>query len=293
MNSFKCPVCGANNGEIIFQCTDHSVTDELFDVVQCNSCLYAQTLPQPDESVIGKYYETNDYISHSETKNGIVNRIYLFVRQFNIKRKLNLINKIANNHNNLLDVGCGTGFFLSQCKEKAWKVTGVEQSDVARKKAEERIKDSVYPSINALIDTENKFDVITLWHVFEHLHDINKSFEQLKSMLNPNGVLVLALPNLCSKDAKIYGNHWAAFDVPRHLSHFSSKSVKQLAEKHEMKVTKIVPMKWDSYYVSMLSEQIKGKKGVSSFLTGAYQGLKSNIAARKTGDYSSLIYVIE
>ena len=293
MNFFQCPVCGATDEENIFRCTDHSVTGEMFDIVRCKVCYYAQTFPQPDELTIGKYYETDDYISHSETRSGIVNKLYLLIRKFNVRKKLNLVEKVAHNRGSLLDVGCGTGFFLSHCKDSGWNVSGVEQSDIARKKAEERINTSVYSSVDNLAVTEKTFDIITLWHVFEHLFDVNKSFEQLKSLLNPCGVMVFALPNPCSKDAKIYGNHWAAFDVPRHLSHFSPQSIRLLTEKHGMKVKKIIPMKFDAYYVSMLSEQIKGKKGISSFIRGAYQGLKSNISAKRTGNYSSLIYVIE
>jgi len=290
MDFFRCPVCNSTDGETIFQCIDHSVTGETFDIVRCKSCGYAQTFPQPDESTIGKYYETGNYISHSETRKGIVNKLYLLIRKFNVRKKVDLVKQTAPNAESLLDVGCGTGFFLSHCKEQGWDVTGVEQSDIARKKAEERTDTSIYPSINEVIETGKTFDVITLWHVFEHLFDINKSFEQLKSMLNPHGVLILALPNPCSKDAKVYGKEWAAFDVPRHLSHFSPQSIRLLTEKHGMEIKKIIPMKFDACYVSMLSEQIR-KKGIVSFIRGIYQGLRSNISAMRTGNYSSLIYV--
>lgn len=293
MDFFFCPVCGANSGETVSQCIDHSVTGETFGIVRCKLCGYAQTFPLPNELTIGKYYETDDYISHSETNSGIVNKLYLLIRRFNVRAKSNLVKKIACRRDNLLDVGCGTGFFLARCKKQGWNVTGVEQSATARKKAEELINAPIYSSIYNPAVTEKTFDVITLWHVFEHLFDINKSFEQLKSMLNPHGVLVIALPNLLSKDAKTYGNSWAAFDVPRHLSHFSPLSIRLLAEKHSMTVKKAVPMKFDAYYVSMLSEQIQGKKGILSLLHGAYMGLKSNISARRTGNYSSLIYIIE
>ena len=293
MDSFFCPICGATGGETVAQCIDHSITGEMFDIVRCKSCGYAQTFPLPDESAIGKYYITDDYISHSETGSGFVNKLYLGVRWFNVRAKSNLVKKIAYCRNSLLDVGCGTGFFLAHCKKQGWNITGVEQSAVAREKAEKRTNTPIYSSIYNPAVTEKKFDVITLWHVFEHLFDINKSFEQLKSMLNPNGFMVFALPNPCSKDAEIYCNDWAAFDVPRHLSHFSPLSIKLLAKKHGMTVKKTVPMKFDAYYISMLSEQIQGKRGVLSFLRGAYIGLKSNISAKKTGNYSSLIYIIE
>ncbi|MDR2911518.1 MAG: class I SAM-dependent methyltransferase [Bacteroidales bacterium] len=290
MEFFACPVCGSVIRETVFQCIDHSVTGEVFDIVQCKPCGYAQTFPLPNESEIDKYYETDYYVSHSETHNGIVNKLYLLIRWFNVRAKLNIVKRIACSRNNLLDVGCGTGFFLAYCKKHGWNITGVERNTIARKKTEERINASVYTSIYAV--TGKKFDVITLWHVFEHLFNINKSFEQLKSMLTPHGFMIFALPNKCSMDAGIYGSNWAAFDVPRHLSHFSPVSVRLLAEKHGMVVKKIIPMKIDAYYVSMLSEQIRGKKEVLSLLRGIYMGLRSNISAKRTGDYSSLIYII-
>ena len=293
IDSFFCPICNTTSGEFVSRCIDHSVTRETFDIVRCKSCGYAQTVPLPDKLTIGKYYETDDYISHSETRSGILNKLYLLVRWVNVKAKSNIVKRIAYCRDNLLDVGCGTGFFLIHCKQQGWNIAGVEQSAVARKKAEERINTTVYSSIDDLAATRKTFDVITLWHVFEHLFDVNKSFEQLKLMLNPHGVLVLALPNLCSKDAEIYGNSWAAFDVPRHISHFSPMSIRLLAEKHGMTLKKTIPMKFDAYYISMLSEQIRGGKNILSLLRGAYVGFKSNISARRTGNYSSLIYIIE
>ena len=290
---FFCPICNTTGKETVFQCIDHSVTGETFDIVRCKSCGYAQTFPLLNEFTIKKYYETDDYISHSENSSGIINKLYLLIRWFNVKAKLNLVKRIACRRDNLLDVGCGTGFFLARCQKQGWNVTGIEQSSVAQKKAEERINAPIYPSIYSPEVTEKTFDVITLWHVFEHLFDINKSFEQLKSMLSPHGFMVFALPNPLSKDAEIYGKNWAAFDVPRHLSHFSPLSIRLLTEKHGMTVKKVVPMKFDAYYVSMLSEQIQGEKGILPFLRGAYVGLKSNISAKKTGNYSSLIYIIE
>ena len=291
MDVFRCPVCDSTEGETVCRCADYRVTRETFDIIRCKSCFYAQTFPQPDEQAMEKYYETNAYISHSETSEGIVNKLYHFIRQINVRKKLHWIEPMAHPSKTLLDVGCGTGFFLEHCKKQGWNVTGVEPNGPARKKAEERINAPVYSSIDSVSVAGKTFDVITLWHVFEHLYDINRSFEQLKSLLNPHGTLVLALPNPCSKDAEIYGKDWAAFDVPRHLSHFSPQSIRLLAGKHGMQVKKHIPLKFDAYYISILSEQNRRKKGIASLLRGICQGFKSNISARKSGDYSSLVYV--
>jgi 2-polyprenyl-3-methyl-5-hydroxy-6-metoxy-1,4-benzoquinol methylase len=287
----QCPVCGKTLDEPLFRCKDHSVSGEMFDICVCPGCSYAMTLPQPLPSEIGKYYQTSDYVSHSETTQGIVNKLYHIVRKKNTKDKLKSVNRFSTHRADLLDVGCGTGYFLSVCKKDGWHIEGVEVNEGARTTAETRTGQPVYPSTDALEASGRKFDVITLWHVFEHLHDINASFAQLKRLLKPEGLLILALPNHACADAACYGEYWAAYDVPRHLSHFSPAAVGLLMEKHQMKLETVLPMKFDAYYVSMLSEELKGRGKVSALLHGLRQGYRSNRIAGKTGNYSSLIYV--
>jgi 2-polyprenyl-3-methyl-5-hydroxy-6-metoxy-1,4-benzoquinol methylase len=291
----QCPVCGKAIDKSLFRCKDFRITDEMFDIHICTNCLFAMTFPQPLPSEIGKYYQTVDYVSHSETTKGIVNKLYHFVRTKNTKDKLKLINRFSTSQTDLLDVGCGVGYFLSVCKKDGWHVEGVEINEGARSTAETRIGQPIYSSTNALEASGKKFNVITLWHVFEHLHDINASFVQLKRLLKPGGLLILATPNHTSADAAYYGEYWAAYDVPRHLSHFSPLSMKLLVEKHEMRLDTTVAMKFDAYYVSMLSEGLKEhKRGkISALLHGFRQGYLSNRIAKKTGNYSSLVYIIK
>ncbi|MDR1681690.1 MAG: class I SAM-dependent methyltransferase [Prevotellaceae bacterium] len=250
------------------------------------------TVPQPAPAQIGKYYQTPDYVSHSETKQGIVNKLYHLVQKKNTKNKINLVKRFLPKDGTLLDVGCGAGYFLSVCQEYGWEIDGVEVDEGARSKAEARIEQSVHPSLDAVEACGQKFDVITLWHVFEHLHDVHASFAQLKRLLKPSGWLILALPNPLSADAACYKEYWAAYDVPRHLSHFSPQSAGLLASKHAMSVEACVPMKFDAYYVSILSEEWKGRGKVAALLRGLWRGYRSNHAARKTTNYSSVIYVI-
>ncbi|MDR1120398.1 MAG: class I SAM-dependent methyltransferase [Dysgonamonadaceae bacterium] len=292
MKAFQCPVCGNIVDESLLQCKDHSVSGEMFDICVCRNCLFAATLPQPTPDEIGKYYQTADYVSHSETTRGIVNKLYHIVRKKNTKDKLKLVNRLSTPGADLLDVGCGTGYFLSACKQDGWKVEGVELNDLARTTAETRISQSVFHSLDALAQTGKIFDVITLWHVFEHLFDINNTFRQLKHLLKPGGRLILALPNPTAADAGYYKEYWAAYDVPRHLSHFSPKSVALLVEKHRMEIQQTIPMKFDAFYVSMLSEGLRGRGKMSALLNGFRQGCRSNWIARKDGNYSSLIYVL-
>jgi 2-polyprenyl-3-methyl-5-hydroxy-6-metoxy-1,4-benzoquinol methylase len=292
MKAFQCPVCGNIVDESLLQCKDLSVSGEMFDICVCRNCLFAATLPQPTPDEIRKYYQTADYVSHSETTRGIVNKLYHIVRKKNTKDKLKLVNRLSTPGADLLDVGCGTGYFLSVCKQDGWKVEGVELNDLARTTAETRIYQPVFHSLDVLALTGKKFDVITLWHVFEHLFDINNTFNQLKHLLKPGGRLILALPNPTAADAGYYKEYWAAYDVPRHLSHFSPKSVALLVEKHRMKIKKTIPMKFDAFYISMLSEGLKGRGKMSALLRGFRQGCRSNRIARKDGNYSSLIYVL-
>ncbi|MDR0560061.1 MAG: methyltransferase domain-containing protein [Prevotellaceae bacterium] len=293
MKEFTCPVCGASVGNALLQCKDMSVSNEIFDICLCNSCLFAFTFPQPKPENIGKYYNTEDYISHTDTRKGIVNKLYHIVRKRNIENKLHIVNSLNTGSKNLADIGCGTGYFLDKCLKNAWNVEGAEPDGNARKIAETRINKAVFSSIDGLEKSGKKFDVITLWHVFEHLHDINASLQQLKQLIEPTGRLVLALPNHTSFDAEHYRAYWAGYDVPRHLSHFSPKSIQLLAEKHQLKLEKIIPMKYDAYYISMLSEGLKGAGKIKSLYSGLKYGLMSNCKARKSGNYSSLIYVLK
>ncbi|GHT49042.1 methyltransferase [Bacteroidia bacterium] len=282
MNKITCPVCDYLVDAVGFPVKDYSVSGEIFEICTCPQCTFAFTQPQPEPSVIGKYYQTTDYVSHSDTKKGLVNRLYHIVRKKNTTDKLALINhfakKFASLPASLLDVGCGTGYFLSVCRQGGWQVEGVEVSTVARQTAEQRVGQIVYSSLEALMSTGKLFDVITLWHVFEHLHDINASFLQLSQLLKPQGVLILALPNLASADALHYKELWAAYDVPRHLSHFNPTSLRRLVEKHNMTIEQILPMKMDAYYVSMLSEMLKNVKG-----GGHHKGLLHRLAIQSKG----------
>lgn len=289
----RCPVCGKTFDEAAtLHCKDYRVTGEVFDIYVCPDCRFGMTFPQPSPAEIGKYYQTPGYVSHSETKQGIVNKLYHLVRKINTGSKLKLIKRLSAGHTRLLDVGCGTGYFLSACKKDGWLVEGVEVDEGARSIAETRIGQPVYSSTDELTASRKQFDVITLWHVFEHLHDINDSYEKLLSLLEPLGLLILALPNPTSPDAVYYREHWAAYDVPRHLSHFSPESLNQLANRHSTNVDDIKGMKFDAYYVSIMSEELKGRGKISALLHGLWRGYLSNRRARKTDNYSSLIYII-
>jgi len=275
-------------------CKDYTVTNKIFDLLYDKELDMLETFPQPRKEELLGYYESDDYISHTDSKKSGTDKLYQFVKKISLGSKLKLINSFKTSDKNLLDVGCGTGDFLLTCKNNGWKVTGVEPNPKAKISAENKLTvesaSEIYSEINQL-KNEAQFDVITLWHVLEHVPNLETYISTLKLLLKPNGILIIAVPNFKSYDANYYKQFWAAFDVPRHLWHFSKKSIQGLFAKQEMSVVKILPMVFDSFYVSLLSE--KYKNGKSNFLKAFYIGLVSNIKAIGTKEYSSLIYIIK
>jgi SAM-dependent methyltransferase len=215
--------------------------------------------------------------------------MYHAVKRYNLKGKLSLIDSYATADKLLLDVGAGTGDFLAITKNCGWEVTGVEPNELARQKA--KVKDVTLLNDLKAIPRGQKFGVITLWHVLEHLPDLESQIAKLVGLLTDNGTLVVAVPNFKSYDANYYKEYWAAFDVPRHLWHFSQKSVQGIFEKYGMKVVKTKPMIFDAFYVALLSE--KHKNGKQNFINAFWIGLMSNIRALWSKEYSSLIYIIK
>ncbi|MFT2009687.1 class I SAM-dependent methyltransferase [Pontibacter sp. 13R65] len=283
-----CPVCGKQEFKNFLVVTDNAVSKESFVIVECENCTFKFTNPRPSEVSIDKYYESEEYISHSNIKTGIINRAYHVVRSITTRQKVELINKYASSKGSILDYGCGTGVFLSACKKDGWEIRGVEPNEKAREIASQTTASIVAPAL-AEIEGE-KYEVITLWHVLEHIHNLNETVEQMLSLLQEDGTLIIAVPNADSHDAQQYKENWAAYDVPRHLYHFTQQTMKRFLKKHKMKLEEVLPMKFDAYYVSMLSE--KQKDGKTKMLTSVLSGFKSNSYAEKNGnDYSSLIFV--
>lgn len=288
----QCPVCGGKTFSKFLACKDYTVSHGTFNLIRCNKCEIVITSPRPEDQDLGQYYLSPQYISHSKAAVTLFDKVYQLTRTFALRWKLNLIKENSLSQvKTLLDFGCGTGSFLAKCNENGLQVTGVEPSDNPRQIANENLpQHTVYQSINEVPGT---FHVITLWHVLEHIPDLNNILAELKKRLDQNGTIFLAVPNHLSYDAKTYGQHWAGYDVPRHLWHFNKKNMEQLVNSHGLKLKKIIPMKLDAFYVSMLSEQYKGNGKISSYIKGFWTGLKSNIRARKDSQYSSLIYVVQ
>lgn len=267
---------------------DYSVSQEIFDLYYDENLDMLITSPQPDLENLGRYYESEDYISHTDNKRSVFEKAYHFVKSIALKNKLNLINSEQSQKGKILDIGAGTGDFLLTAKNDGWNVIGVEPSERAKNSA----KQKGISFVEEIIQLENNsFDVITMWHVLEHVPNLELQIQELKRLLKPTGTLIVAVPNFKSFDANYYGEFWAAYDVPIHFWHFSKKAIKMLFEKVDMKLEKILPMKFDSFYVSLLSE--KYKTGKMNFIKAFFIGLRSNLKASNTKEYSSHIYVLK
>ena len=288
-NIEKCPVCGGKSQLHFLEAEDHNVSKDSFKIVECSDCSFRFTNPIPTEDTIGNYYKSEDYVSHSGTKKGLINRVYHIVRTRAIKQKEKLASHYSK-EKTILDIGCGTGDFLGHCKLQKWITLGLEPDESARKIALQNNSIEARTLNHLYHIKDNTFDVISMWHVLEHVYNLNEDIEQYKRILKADGTLIVAVPNCSSEDAEHYKSNWAAYDLPIHLYHFRPDNMKQLFSKHGMEVVEVLPMKFDSYYISLVSEKYKG----GNILSGFVNGFKSNIAANsKNNRYSSQIYVIQ
>lgn len=288
-----CPVCKQSNFKFVFDVVDYTVSKQKFSIYECEHCSLRFTQDVPTEDAIGIYYKSEDYISHTNTSKGLINNLYQKVRTITMKQKAALVmDKTRLQKGSLLDIGSGAGAFLSTMQGRGWTVLGLEPDADARKVALADFNISSIPSSEIYHLETEKFDAITMWHVLEHVHQLHDYISTLHKILKPGGKLLIAVPNYTSKDAATYQQYWAAYDVPRHLYHFSPKALRKLMEPHGFKVAEMKPMWYDSFYISMLSS--KYKTGAVKYFAAGLHGLSSNLKAfNNTESCSSIIYVIE
>ncbi len=287
-----CPACGGKEWKNAGQVKDYSVSGEWFELKECKTCQLKMTFPQPEAKDLGRYYASTDYISHSDTKTGLTNKLYHIARRYMLEKKYDRVSRASKRENGkLLDVGAGTGHFAHYMQEYHWDVTALEPDEHARKVGAEKLGMYIQPlEVLGQLQPES-FDVITLWHVLEHVQDISGYMSHFRSILKADGILIIAVPNHTSRDAKQYGNNWAAYDVPRHLWHFSPLSMEKLLVKHGFTLKQKIPMPLDAFYVSMLSEKYRGNNFFGA--AGAViSGSRTMISEWKDVDKaSSIIYV--
>jgi 2-polyprenyl-3-methyl-5-hydroxy-6-metoxy-1,4-benzoquinol methylase len=287
----QCPVCDSSNMVEALTAKDYTVSHQQFSIWHCNSCTARFTQNAPSQENIGPYYKSDTYVSHSDTKKGLINSLYHTVRKKTLAGKRKLVtNATGVSTGSILDIGCGTGAFLNEMQQSGWQITGLEPDEVARLKASELYNIQPQASNQLFNLQENSFDAITMWHVLEHVHELKAYINKIEKLLKPNGKLFIAVPNYTSYDAQKYVAHWAAYDVPRHLYHFSPKSIEFLLNNTGLQLVTIKPMWFDSFYVSMLSEHYKGGNIISAFITGLISNLK---VLSNRGKCSSVIYIIQ
>lgn len=286
----SCPACNSPSLKIFINAEDYFLSKEEFTIAECGECGLRFTNPRPGMIESIKYYDSADYISHDTSRKSLLTLFYTFARDYMLRKKFSTVNQYSKGKR-ILDIGSGTGNFLHYCKKQRLDTFGVELNQKAREAAIKNFGLDIRESISDYVPGDNGFDCITMWHVLEHIHDLKSTIELIKALLNPGGVLIIALPNCNSWDAIHYNKYWAAYDLPRHLYHFNEVSFKNLASCHQLKIVKIFPQIFDSFYISLLSE--KYRTGRNNFLTSFINGVVSNWKARSEGmGYSSQIYIL-
>lgn len=284
----KCPWCGSNKAQINLWLKDEFLTKKDFHICECLNCGLLYTMPRPSKEKIGAYYKSDEYYSHQENKKGFVPRLYEAIKKINLKHKFRLASRDLP-VGKLLDIGCGVGDFLHVAENKGWQCTGVEPSEEAREIARQRIKGDLLYSEDLNHLPDQSFDLITMWHVLEHVDDLKWQVAQLQRLIKPNGRIVIAVPNYRSYDGRFYNAYWAAYDVPRHLNHFNRTVLTKMFKTSGLSLVCMDKLVWDAYYISFMSEQYKHH--FMPLVRGVFRGLVSNAKARRSGEWSSLVYV--
>jgi len=278
----------------VLSANDHLVTGRKFDILKNPETTILETHPRPTKEELPTYYDSENYTSHNDKSAGIVSFCYRIIKSISTSRKIrigqnSLSKNTPQNKPRLLDVGCGTGDFLYSCLKKGWQINGIENNKNAKNNSRTEVSSFIFDDFEFLKSQPERFDIITMWHSLEHIIDLKQTIVDMKKLLTNKGVIVVACPNHKSFDAMFYKESWAAYDLPRHLWHFDKDSISKLFVEHNMQLTKTLPMYWDSFYISILSEKIISKK--NKFLKGVIVGLLSNVSAMFSKEHSSLIYV--
>jgi 2-polyprenyl-3-methyl-5-hydroxy-6-metoxy-1,4-benzoquinol methylase len=282
----QCQHCNCDDLKIHLELIDYSITKEPFKILKCTCCGLLQTSPQPQNNELSKYYQSEDYISHSDTKKDIVSSIYHLVRNYTLFQKRKWVFQYLKK-GKLLDYGCGTGYFMQVFQKSKIETDGLEIDPNARSLAQNKNNKTIFENIHQI--PNNTYQCITMWHVLEHVDHLNETFAEIRNKLSNKGLLIIAVPNPESQDAKWYKNYWAAYDVPRHFYHFTSEMIHQLARKNNYKVIDEKAMYFDAIYISMLSEKYKN----GSVIKGIFNGILSNIKGFVSKNTSSKVYILK
>lgn len=285
-----CPICNHTKLNNYLSSNDYFLSGQDFEIVACDNCGFRFTNPRPEADKLGSYYKSNDYISHSNKSKGVFSTAYQLVRNYTLSQKQKLI-EMYSAKGTILDIGCATGHFLNQMQKIGWKTLGIEPDSDTRNKAIDTFGLQVFDELKLETIPKGSIDVITMWHVLEHVADLNARVAQLEKLVSEKGVVFIAVPNSNSYDAAYYKKQWAAYDVPRHLYHFTINDISLLFSNYGFKLEKTIPMKFDSFYVSLLSE--KYKTGKMKIFSAFWIALISNVKFGRKNGYSSQIFVFK
>jgi len=272
----------------IMKLKDYFLTKEPFSLVRNSQFGYLETFPQPLDN-LDDYYKSEEYISHTDGQKNLFEKVYQFFKYFNIRYKFSLLDS-PKKGTKILDYGCGVGDFLAFAKKQKLEVLGIEPNENAREIAQHKLGENFIINEN-ISNLNEQFDYITLWHVLEHIPNLEEFLKSLKDKIKDDGTILIAVPNYKSFDAQYYKKYWAAYDVPRHLWHFDPKSMEKLFDAYGMKIEKNYPLWFDSFYVSILSE--KFKKNKLGIITAICVALISNFIGLFNGNTSSIVYKIK
>jgi 2-polyprenyl-3-methyl-5-hydroxy-6-metoxy-1,4-benzoquinol methylase len=288
----RCPLCLSEMIAGHFECTDYFISKEVFEIARCSNCGFLFTQDYPDEKEISGYYESEEYISHSDTNAGLLNKLYHLIRQFMLIRKRGIIEKATGlRTGSLLDIGSGTGHFAAMMKKAGWNVKAIEINEKARLSSSKAFGLDVYAPSEMTGFEKESLNCVTLWHVLEHLHNPEDYISKIHSLLKPGGICLVALPNCSSYDAKFYRRFWAAFDVPRHLWHFDPSTFRLFSEKSAFKIENQAVLPFDVFYISLLSEKYKGSE--FPFIPGLIRGARfALLSFFRRGGSSSIVYIL-
>ncbi len=287
----QCPVCSSEQFNQVLTCTDYTTTNEEFVICQCTDCSFRFTNPRPDINNSGKYYQSEEYISHTDSNKGLLNKAYQIARDYMISTKYKSTVK-KYNAKSLMDYGCGTGDFLKYCIDRNHDAIGLEIDNNARKIAIDKGCKEVYSPDHLTNIKPGSVDIITLWHVLEHIHDLHPTIQQFNRILTRNGTIVIAVPNHQSYDARCYGKYWAAYDVPRHLYHFNVASMTRLMNDKGFSLIETRTMRLDPFYIALLSNKYQTSR--MNPIKAIYVGVIANLKTLfNISNSSSIIYILK
>jgi 2-polyprenyl-3-methyl-5-hydroxy-6-metoxy-1,4-benzoquinol methylase len=255
-----CPLCNSDKYERHLRAPDrfHLAAGNLFEIVRCVTCGFIYLNPRPRIECLPEFYQDKNYQPFLSAQSGKSwwDRIYNLARSYAVCGKRVKIEKLKRK-GQLLDIGCGTGEFLNEMQKHGWQATGIEKDPRAAEVARQRYGlDVLTTDLTSSHFAQNSFDVITFWHVLEHLPDPLHTLQRAKKMLKEDGLMLVAAPNISSYDARFYRSRWAALDAPRHLHHFVPATLARLCQAAGLEMFTARQMVLDAFYNCLMSERI-------------------------------------